>query len=186
MNTKAVYMVCEDGKEFYFKTNHAGGFSYPFEAADYLGGLKHAMCRSRIGEQEIFVTPLLEQMKGTYSFPEKIEGKLLFESISKDLLTEEMVMADTPYFITIDVNKNTVGFHFNEQCEELKELLDIEIPVYAPTEKCSGEYFKESSLARQMFEETGEPFATANERIFREMIEDHCREPKQEISQQMM
>lgn len=186
MNTNAVYTVCEDGKEFYFHSKYAGGFSYPFEAANYLKGLKNALQRTRIGEQDVLITPLLDQMKANFNFPEELKGEELFESISKDALTEVKWLADTPYFITIDVNKDTVGFHFNERFEELNELGDIEIPVYKPTSKCSGGFIRESSLARQMIEETGESFATANERIFREMIEELCREPKQEMSQQMM
>ena len=30
MNTKAIYTVHENGKEHYFFSEHAGGFSYPF------------------------------------------------------------------------------------------------------------------------------------------------------------
>ena len=40
MNTKAIYTVHENGKEHYFFSEHAGGFSYPFAVADFLYSLK--------------------------------------------------------------------------------------------------------------------------------------------------
>ena len=40
MNTKAIYTVHENGKEHYFFSEHAGGFSYPFAVADFLHSLK--------------------------------------------------------------------------------------------------------------------------------------------------
>ena len=39
MNTKAIYTVHENGKEHYFFSEHAGGFSYPFAVADFLHSL---------------------------------------------------------------------------------------------------------------------------------------------------
>ena len=42
MTTNAIYIICEDEKEF--------GFSYPSEAAGYLNSLKYALKQKRIGE----------------------------------------------------------------------------------------------------------------------------------------
>lgn len=57
MDTRAVYTVHENGKDFYFYSKYAGGFSYPFEAADYLRGLKDAFRRPRTGKQDICAAP---------------------------------------------------------------------------------------------------------------------------------
>lgn len=68
MNTKAIYTVHENGKEHYFFSEHAGGFSYPFAVADFLHSLKGVlndpmspqktiMCSTNAGtdERQLFV-----------------------------------------------------------------------------------------------------------------------------------
>ncbi len=166
MDTSAIYTIREDGKEFYFYTKYAGGFSYPFEAAAYLGGLKSALRKPRTGKQDICVAPLLAQMKGTYYFPEALKDELLFQETTKEIAGD--LEKDVPFFITVDVDQYTVTFHFNDQFEELKDLENITIPCYESTNKYSGGYFTNESLARQMGE-SGVTFQKTNEMIFREL-----------------
>ena len=186
MDTGAVYTIREDGKEFYFYTKYAGGFSYPFEAAGYLSGLKRALRKPRVGKQDVCVAPLLAQMKGTYFFPDELEDQLLFQETTKEIA--EGMKKDVPFHITVDVNQYTVGFHFNDQFEELADLEDITIPCYEPTSKCSGGYFINESLARQKGE-SDVSFHETNEMIFRELIEQAVMEqgqtPDQTQDQQM-
>lgn len=50
MSTKAIYTVHERGKDFHFFSKYAGGFSYPFAAANFLSRLKYVLdgqCRRR-------------------------------------------------------------------------------------------------------------------------------------------
>ena len=76
MNTKAIYTVHENGKEHYFFSEHAGGFSYPFAVADFLHSLKgvlngsdvttkRIMCSTNAGtdERQLFV-PGRDRRKG--------------------------------------------------------------------------------------------------------------------------
>lgn len=185
MNSNAIYKIREDGQESYFQSKYAGGFSYPFEVAKFLKGLKTVLKQSRIGQQEVKTAPLLSQMKGTDEFPETVTGKKLFKSIPEEIAESESWKENTPFFITIDVNRDTVEFHFNQKFDELGNLNDIELPVYDPYQKYSGGCIQNSSLAWQMIEEIKEPFWQANESYFKKAIEEAAAE-QQEQGQQMM
>ena len=74
MNTKAIYTVHENGKEHYFFSEHAGGFSYPFAVADFLHSLKGVLNDPMSPQQGLCAAPMLEQMKGNNSFPSISSG----------------------------------------------------------------------------------------------------------------
>lgn len=84
MNTKAIYTVHENGKEHYFFSEHAGGFSYPFAVADFLHSLKGVLNDPMSPQKGLCAAPMLEQTKGNYLFPEEIEGKELFTAVKKE------------------------------------------------------------------------------------------------------
>lgn len=175
MNTNAVYLILEDGKEFYFHSEFAGGFSYPFEVAGYLNGLKCALQKAEIRKQSICVAPLLAQMKGTCCFPDSLNDTLLFKEVPKERTVVISALKAVPFFVTLDVNKYTVAFHFNEQFEELSRLSDIVFPCFDPKSKYSGGYFTYEALSRQS--DTGVvPFHEVYERTFRELIEQAIAE----------
>lgn len=183
MDTRAVYIIHEDGKEFYFYTKYAGGFSYPFEAADFLVGLKTMLQKPRIGKQDICVAPLLVQMKGTYFFPDALQDELLFKETTKE--TAQDMAERIPFFITVDVDRETVAFHFNDRFQELENLTDITLPCLDSENKYSGVYFRNESLARQMGK-ISKAFQETNEMIFRELIEHAAEEQVQDQSRQTM
>ena len=183
MDTRAVYGIHEDGKEFYFYSKYASGFSYPFEAADYLNGLKNALRKPRTGKQDICVAPLLAQMKGTYFFPEALKDELLFQETTKEIASD--LEKDVPFFITVDVNQYTVAFHLNDRFEELEDLEDVTIPCYESTNKYCRGYFLNESLARQMGE-SSVTFQETNEIIFKELIKQAIADKEQLQDQQMM
>lgn len=176
MDTSAIYAVREDGKEFYFYSRHAGGFSYPFEAAEYLSGLKNALQKPRIGKQDICVAPLLAQMKGTYFFPDALQDELLFTETTKEIAKD--LEKDIPFFITVDVDQYTIAFHFNDRFDELEDLEDITFPCSDPANKCNGGHFRNESLARQMGK-VSVAFQETNEMIFRELIKQAIVEREQ-------
>ncbi len=182
MDTRAVYTVHENGKDFYFYTKYAGGFSYPFEAADYLRGLKDALRRPRTGKQDICAAPLLAQMKGTYFFPDALKDKTLFTEITKELA--EDMEKEAPFAIAVDLEQDTVAFHFNDKYEELNDLTDVVLPRADPTDSYNGAAFKNESLSRQMGK-TSMTFHQTNERIFRELIQEAAGREQTE-GQQMM
>lgn len=183
MDTRAVYIIREDGKEFYFYSKYAGGFSYPFEAADFLVGLKNALQKTRTGKQDICAAPLLVQMKGTYFFPDTLQDELLFTETTKEIAQD---MAEhIPFFITVDVERETVAFHFNDRFQELESLADVTLPCSDPENKYSGVYFRNESLARQMGK-ISRTFQETNEMIFRELIEHAAEEQVQDQSRQTM
>ena len=72
MSTKAIYTVHERGKDFHFFSEYAGGFSYPFAAANFLSRLKYVLDGAMSPQKNLCVSPLLEQMK---------------EAVSKDIET---------------------------------------------------------------------------------------------------
>lgn len=169
MNTNAVYMIHEDGREFYFRTKYAGGFSYPFEVAGYLNSLKYIFHKTRIREQNIYVAPLLAQMRGTCCFPASLRDTFLFREITKEAAMSGSTLRDIPFWITIDVNRYAAAFHFNGRFEGLAGLPDITFPCFDPKNKYSGGHFMNESLSRQA--ETGSvPSGELHEKIFRELI----------------
>ena len=60
MNTKAIYTVHENGKEHYFFSEHAGGFSYPFAVADFLHSLKGVLNDPMSPQKGLCAAPMLE------------------------------------------------------------------------------------------------------------------------------
>lgn len=182
IDTSAIYIIHEDGKEFYFYTKHAGGFSYPFNVARFLRDLKCSLGK-RIGQQDICVAPLLAQMKGNYYFPDALRDKLLFTETTKEI--SEGMEKDIPFSITLDVDQYTVAFHFNERFKELKSLADITFPCYEPTNRYSGGCFSEESAARQM-EKSSLTSVEIDEIVYRELIEQAVEEQGRIQAQQMM
>lgn len=182
MDTRAVYTVHEDGEDFYFYSKYAGGFSYPFEAADYLRGLKDAFRRPRTGKQDICAAPLLAQMKGTYFFPGTLKDKMLFTEITKEIA--ENLEKKVPFAVVVDLEQDTVALHFNGKFEELSDLKDVVLTRADPTDSYNGAAFRNESLSRQMGK-TSLSFQQTNERIFRELIQEAAGREQTE-GQQMM
>lgn len=182
MDTRAVYTVHEDGEDFYFYSKYAGGFSYPFEAADYLRGLKDAFRRPRTEKQDICAAPLLAQMKGTYFFPGALKDKMLFTEITKEIA--ENLEKKVPFAVVVDLEQDTVALHFNGKFEELSDLTDVVLPRADPTDSYNGAAFRNESLSRQMGK-TSLSFQQTNERIFRELIQEAAGREQTE-GQQMM
>lgn len=69
-------------------------------------------------------------------------------------------LKDIPFVITLDVNRYTVAFHFNDRFEELADLPDVTFPCFDPNVP---------------FEETNEE---TNETTFRELIRQAAAEQK--------
>ena len=63
---------------------------------------------------------MLEQMKGNYLFPEEIEGKELFTAVKKEQMFQLAVKEQASFGIEMDMEQDTVSFHFREGEEELK------------------------------------------------------------------
>ena len=182
MDTRAVYTVHENGEDFYFYSKYAGGFSYPFEAADYLRGLKDAFRRPRTGKQDVCAAPLLAQMKGTYFFPGALKDKMLFTEITKEIA--ENLEKKVPFAVVVDLEQDTVALHFNGKFEELSDLKDVVLTRADPTDSYNGAAFRNESLSRQMGK-TSLSFQQTNERIFRELIQEAAGREQTE-GQQMM
>ena len=104
MNTKAIYTVHENGKEHYFFSEHAGGFSYPFAVADFLHSLKGVLNDQMSPQKGLCAAPMLKQMKGNYLFPEEIEGEELFTAVKKEQMFQ-LVMKEPVSYTHLDVYK---------------------------------------------------------------------------------
>ncbi len=69
------------------------------------------MCSTNAGTDE-----------GNYLFPEEIEGKELFTAV-KEQMFQLAVKEQASFGIEIDMEQDTVSFHFREGEEELQEFL---------------------------------------------------------------
>ena len=84
-------------------------------------------------QKGLCVAPMLEQMKGNYLFPEEIEGKELFTAVKKEQMFQLAVKEQASFGIEIDMEQDTVSFHFREGEEELQEFCDIGFPRHGET-----------------------------------------------------
>ena len=78
---------------------------------------------------------MLEQMKGNYLFPEEIEGKELFTAVKKEQMFQLAVKEQASFGIEMDMEQDTVSFHFREGEEELQGFCDIGFPRQGETEE---------------------------------------------------
>lgn len=118
----AIYTVIENGKECYFYSKIAGGYSYPFLAYGYAVSMAWMLNGSdsmgKVGASEMI--PLL---KANENFPEEFCGERLFYPLSEEIFfarESEMAQSDfTPFSITLDFDERKIGFVFNRNCPEL-------------------------------------------------------------------
>ena len=174
MKTNAIYTIHEKGTDFYFYTEHAGGFGYPFAAADFLHSLKYAIKSSMVSQKNICVSPLLEQMEGDYHFPDELENKRIFTKAEKEHLLK---LADT------------VSFHFREDEEELQDLCDVTFSRYISREqKYDGSYCRQvldNLMVSDMFDERDRHIWEQQEEAYRHVIQKASKELMEQQDQGM-
>ncbi len=118
----ALYTIIENGRESYYGTNIAGGYSYPFIIFGYAERMAKVLNENdpmgTVGMSEMI--PLL---KANENFPENVRGERLFYPLSKIVFSErEAEMSHTDYVsfsITLDFDERKIGFVFNQNCPEL-------------------------------------------------------------------
>ena len=173
MNTKAIYTVHENGKEHYFFSEHAGGFSYPFAVADFLHSLKGVLNDPMSPQKGLCAAPMLKQMKGNYLFPEEIEGEELFTAVKKEQMFQLAVKEQASFGIKINMEQDKVSFHFREGEEELQEFCDIGFPRHGERGEYSGEtfyYAADNLRVKNMMDGIEMSISAENEEAYRSMI----------------
>lgn len=119
---KAIYTVIENGHTSHFRSEIAGGYSYPFIVFEYVRQIawqqNSVELLGKFNYTELF--PLLKANK---DFPEAYLGKRLFEPISELAFTDyESGMAvddGIPFNITLDFDERKIAFVFNRNCPQL-------------------------------------------------------------------
>ena len=172
---------------------HAGGFSYPFAVADFLHSLKGVLNDPMSPQKGLCVAPMLEQMKGNYLFPEEIEGEELFTAVEKEQMFQLVMKEQASFGIEMDMEQDTVSFHFREGEEELQEFCDIGFPRHGETEEYSGEtfyYAADNVRVKNMMDGIEMSVSAENEEAYRSMILEAVQKQTEEqstgISQQML
>ncbi len=173
MNTKAIYTVHEKGKKFHFFSDYAGGFSYPFAVANFLHSLKYLINDPMSPKKDLCVSPLLDQMTGDYRFPEEAEGKELFSAVAEAQVLCAAAKNEVSFGIEIDMEQDTVTFHFREDCEELQDYNDIAFPRNGEPGEYGGTrfyYAADNLKIRDMMDGVDRPISAANEEAYGKMI----------------
>lgn len=187
MKTNAIYTIHEKGEEFYFYSEYAGGFGYPFAVADFLHSLNFELSRAPSIQDNLCVAPLLEQMEGDYRFPPELEKERLFTSVEKEKLLYEAAKQEVPMAIEIDMEADTVAFHFREGEEELQDLCDVTFPRYQSSEQKYGGYYCSQVLNNlmisDMFDERDRRVWEQREEAYRHVIQKASQEIMEEQSQ---
>lgn len=173
MSAKAIYTIHEKGKNFYFFSECAGGFSYPFAAADFLYSLKYVLDGAMSPQKNLCVSPLLEQMKGDCRFSEEAEGKYVFRAIevrkALALASEQKV----PFMVEIDMEQDTVSFCFDEECKELQDYCDITLQRTGESGEFGGTRFRaaaENLMHSDTVEGGNRAVSDINEEAYGKMI----------------
>ena len=173
MSAKAIYTIHEKGKDFYFFSECAGGFSYPFAAADFLHSLKYVLDGAMPPQKNLFVSPLLEQMKGNCRFSEEAEGKYVFCAVEEGKAMALASEQKVPFMIEIDMEQDTVSFCFDEECEELQDYCDITLQRLGEPGEFGGIRFRataENLMRSDMMEGGNRTISDANEEAYGKMI----------------
>lgn len=129
MNSGAIYTVIDKGRESYFLSNIAGGYSYPFYIFNYANRMARTI-NENYPMGEVSAAEIFPLMKANHNFPENVQGERLFRPIEDNIaarkLDEFRDHDDIPFGITLDYDKQKIGFVFNKNCPEIK-LNDMEI-----------------------------------------------------------
>lgn len=118
----AIYSVIENGRESYFRTNVAGGYSYPFLAYGYAVSMARTLNGS-VPMGKVDVSEMIPLLKANENFPDDVRGERLFYPLSEEIFfarESEMAQSDfTPFSITLDFDERKIGFIFNRNCPDL-------------------------------------------------------------------
>lgn len=129
MNSSAIYTVIDKGKESYFLSSIAGGYSYPFYIFNYADRMARVI-NENYPMGEVSVSEIFPLMKANHNFPESVHGEHLFRTVpdhtAVQRINEMKSSDDTAFCITLDYDERKIGFVFNKNCPEIT-LEDIEI-----------------------------------------------------------
>lgn len=131
MNNSAVYTVIDKGRESYFLSSIAGGYSYPFYIFNYADRMARVV-NENYPMGEVSVSEIFPLMKANHNFPESVLGEPLFRAVSDHTAVQkidEMKSSDdTAFSITLDYDERKIGFVFNKNCPEIT-MENIEIDM---------------------------------------------------------
>lgn len=182
MTTPAIYTVCQHGKESHFYSYCAGGFSYPFHVGEWLSRLDTDVNSSRPEGEKLCVAALLPQFTGNYHFPEAAKELRLFRAVSDsgaaDWLGRTAPNERIPLHITLDLDRGTVGFVFNQNCPEA-DLPDLELPLHGNHEELSGSLLSECAAYTMCDKEIdvhSHAVAEVTETVYEQLIRDHAEQ----------
>lgn len=134
MNSSAVYTVIDKGRESYFLSNIAGGYSYPFYIFNYADRMARTV-NENYPMGEVSVSEIFPLMKANHNFPENVHGERLFKAVPDHIAVQkidEMKSSDdTAFCVTLNYDERKIGFVFNKNCPEIN-LCDMEINLLSP------------------------------------------------------
>ena len=79
-------------------------------------------------QKNLCVSALLDQMTEDYHFPEEAEGKEIFSVVAKEQLLVVATKQKVPFGIEIDMEQDTVTFHFKEGCKNCGIIVTLHFP----------------------------------------------------------
>lgn len=179
MDATALYTIRQYGKDTHFYSYCAGGYSYPFHTAEWLTRLDTDINQHRQAEEKLSVAALLPQMTGNYNFPEAAYALRMFrfinESAAADFVQRTAVGERIPFHITIDLDKQTIGFVFNHSFPEL-DLMDLELPIQGILGEFGGKALHEAACeqAKQLCAHNSPFMAEFNEKVYEQHIREYA------------
>lgn len=131
MTGSAVYTVIDKGRESYFLSSIAGGYSYPFYIFNYADRMARVV-NENYPMGEVSVSEIFPLMKANHNFPKNVQGERLFKAVpdhtAAQKIDEMKSSDDTAFSVTLDYDERKIGFVFNKNCPEIT-VEDIEIDM---------------------------------------------------------
>ena len=115
-NYTAIYTIKEDGREFYFATDTAGGYSLPPLVYDGAVRMKAALNQVNV-LGKLVLEDIITIARGHELFPEPASGQRLFRPLDEtEMITRLEDFSERPdifYSITLDFDAKTIHWEFN-------------------------------------------------------------------------
>lgn len=119
----------------------------------------------------------------------EVKPKVIFTKVEKEQLLKLAASQKIPMAIEIDVDADTVSFHFREDEEELQDLCDVTFSRYISREqKYDGHYCRQALdnlMVSDMFDEHDRPIWEQQEEAYRHVIQKASGELMEQQAQGM-
>ena len=131
INTKAIYTLISDGEKSCFRSDTAGGYSFPLYLYNTIKRMVDVI-NNNYPMGKVTAAEIAPLMKADHVFPETVQGKKVLEPVDPEdvsALFENFRDTDEiPFAVSLDFDRKVIGFSFNKNCPEMT-VPDVRVTV---------------------------------------------------------